>query len=164
MKIRFILLILLVIPFLQSCDNEDDVAGIFTGKTWKMTGIYDSRDMKNPYKGYWSNEDSFNASMAKLNQSGNFIIAFGGMKVDDVISGEYVGRATSTDYSGNWWANGDNNSFSTSKQTGSDNDVLGQAFLAGLKDAYKYDGDYNNLRIHFKRGNDDMFILFHVVN
>lgn len=165
MKIKFLLLTLLMIPFLQSCDNEDDVLGIFTRKTWKMTGIYDSKDVKNPYKGYWSNEESFNASMDKLNNSSNFIIAFSGAKTEgSLVSGEYSGRVTSTDCSGNWWADAENNSFSTSKQSGSDNDILGQAFLTGLKEAYKYDGDYNNLRIHFKRGNENMFILFHVVN
>lgn len=164
MNLKSAFLICLIISLLWACDSKDDTSGIFTGKTWKMTGIYQKKDVERVYKGYWDNEASYQASIEKLKVPTNFTINFEGMELEDAVSGKYNGRATSTNFSGNWTANSKNQGFSTSNQTGSDNDILGRAFLNGLKDAYKYDGDYFNLRIHFKLGNEEMFILFHVAD
>ncbi|WP_163217426.1 DUF4847 family protein [Bacteroides sp. 224] len=160
---KFIILLLsLALPFLGSCDDEDDVAGIFTGKTWKMTGIYEKGSVKDPYKGYWSNEASFNASMKLLEEPGNFNIIFEGSVSDKTIKGLFTGRATNTNLSGNWAANGGNNSFFATPKETTDNDALGNAFIEGLRNAHKYEGDYDNLRIYFTIGSSERFILFHV--
>lgn len=33
------LLMFSLLPLLSGCDNEDDVIGIFTGKTWKLSRL-----------------------------------------------------------------------------------------------------------------------------
>lgn len=164
MKLKHLFLLVLIVPFLQACDNTDDVAGIFTGKTWKMTGIYYKKHVENLYDFWNGNEAARAASVEKLNKSGNFIINFDGLEADGVISGSYSGRATSSNFSGGWRADGESNAFTSSNLSGSDSDVLGQAFLNGIRAAYKYDGDYNNLRLHYKLGQEELFILFHVSN
>lgn len=73
------LLMLSLLPLLSGCDNEDDVVGIFTGKTWKLS-----------------------------------------------ISVKVTGSAES--------------------------DALAKAFISGLQNVYKYEGDANSLTLYFKDG------------
>ena len=73
------LLMFSLLPLLSGCDNEDDVIGIFTGKTWKLS-----------------------------------------------ISVKVTGAAES--------------------------DALAKAFISGLQNVYKYEGDANSLTLYFKDG------------
>ena len=41
------LLMLSLLPLLSGCDNEDDVVGIFTGKTWKLSRLTNKAAMPN---------------------------------------------------------------------------------------------------------------------
>ena len=88
------LLMFSLLPLLSGCDNEDDVIGIFTGKTW--------------------------------NSSVN----------------------------GTWKADGASGSLSISvKVTGAaESDALAKAFISGLQNVYKYEGDANSLTLYFKDG------------
>lgn len=40
MKYKYLLLLLLMLPFVSGCNDSDDVNGIFTGKVWKLDVYY----------------------------------------------------------------------------------------------------------------------------
>ena len=46
MKYKYLLLLLLMLPFVCGCNDSDDVSGIFTGKVWKLTYITKKNDHK----------------------------------------------------------------------------------------------------------------------
>ena len=90
------------------------------------------------------------------------------MEDGDLGMGEYSGYATSSGIKGKWEANGKNNKFTIYNQANPNNneDKLAKAFINGLINAYKYEGDTYNLRIYFedKERKDKRFLMFHVVN
>lgn len=170
MKLKYILPLLLLLPVFSACNQSDDVIEIFTGKTWKLTNIFDS-------KGHVCIDEYFltvspdvkQESFKKWNQKGNLTINFTGVEVDDGITGTYNGRAINSTISGNWQADGKNNSFFTSGQAepGSGEDILGKVYIKALINAYKYQGDTaGNLTIYFedKERKDKRYLLFHESN
>ena len=52
MKYKYLLLLLLMLPFVSGCNDSDDVNGIFTGKVWKLTYITKKNEHK-PYD-FWA--------------------------------------------------------------------------------------------------------------
>lgn len=168
MKLRYILSLLLLLPVLSACDQTDDVIEIFTGKTWKLTGIYYKGGGNDWCMDYWSNQSDKDASDKLFEKAGNFTIRFTGVENGDEALGEYEGYVTNSAIKGKWTANGKNNSFGITGQgdpSGSE-DILGKAFINGLIKADKYEGDINNLRIYFedKDKKDRRFLMFYVVN
>lgn len=55
MKYKYLLLLLLMLPFVSGCNDSDDVNGIFTGKVWKLTYITKKNEHK-PYD-FWGDKD-----------------------------------------------------------------------------------------------------------
>lgn len=169
MKLKHILPLLLILPFLSGCNDSDDVLSIFTQGKWKLTSIfYDKGSKKQVCEDYWGNEASKEASMDLLDQKANFTITFNGAELDDGVQGSYTGRAAGSNISGEWFAEGKHNAFNVYNQSAPDNkeDVLGKAFINALRNAYKYDGDTNgNLRIYFedKDRKDKRFLLLHII-
>lgn len=169
MRLKYILPLLLLLPVLSACNQTDDVIEIFTGKTWKLTGIYyDNKSKPEPCLDYWNNDEAWKTSNKLLNKAGNFTIRFTGIENGNRGEGEYEGYATNSGIKGKWVANGDNNAFQITEQggPGGSEDVLAKAFINGLINANKYGGDTNNLRIYFedKGKNDRRYLMFHVVN
>lgn len=165
MKLKQILFLLLLFPIITACDDEDDVLGIFTNHKWKLTGIFEEGETKKPYDFWNGNEDAYKASVALLNQGDTFVINFSGKETDGVASGNFDGKATSVNISGTWSADGGNRrtNINFSKNV-SDNDILGRKFIEGLENAQSYDGDYDNLRIHYKSGEKGLYLLFRPIN
>jgi hypothetical protein len=93
-------------------------------------------------------------------QSGLFTLKFEGLTDGSVIRGNYSGRATTATFTGTWTADASTNGFGTTPNPVTDGDILGNAMLEGLRTATRYDGDYINLRIHFKRGASERYLLF----
>lgn len=170
MKLKYILPLLLLLPVLSACDQTDDVIEIFTGKTWKLTGIFYDKGRNNLCKDYWNdNQDEMDASYNLSKKNSTYCtINFTGIANGDLGQGGYEGYATNSGIKGKWVADGKNNSFQITEQRNPDNseDVLGKAFINGLIKAYKYEGDINNLRIYFedKDKKDRRFLMFHVAN
>lgn len=157
MKLKHIIPILLLLPMLSACNQEDDVIEIFTGKTWRLNFIIDSKG-DNCTDSYFTNvtDAIWKASMDKLSEGRNFTINFSGAEIDGDVIGTCDGWATTTAISGNWQANGKNNSFKITGQDGpGDNeDLLGKVFINALINAYKYEGDTaGNLTIYFEDKN-----------
>lgn len=87
------LLCITLLPLISSCNNEDDVVEIFTGKTWKMSRLTDNeKNAPQFYKGIWNNENEQLKSMEYLNRDGNFTVTFEGTEINGEIDGTQVVR------------------------------------------------------------------------
>lgn len=160
-----ILGVLLLLPFFVGCNDSDDVAAIFTGKTWKLN--YITVDGGHEMFPFWDNEDQKRKIYEELNKPGNYRIGFDGIAEGDVIQGNVQGSLIShKSFSGTWSANGKNNKFNAAV-TGSDGgDRLAKNFLEGLNSATSYEGDENNLYLLYKSklNNQTFRMVFYVVN
>mgnify|MGYP003623265325 CR=1 FL=1 len=147
----------------NGCDQTDDVAGIFTGRAWKLTEFIDANT--NKVFNYWTSEDEKRISYQLKAQPGTFTVTFSGIGDFDVVNGQFSGRGVSTTFSGHWTADGNSTDFRTSNNvSANDTDVLANGFIRGLEKAYKYEGDYDNLYIYFKDGQVEKYLLLHRVN
>ena len=90
MKYKYLLLLLLMLPFVSGCNDSDDVNGIFTGKVWKLTYITKKNEHK-PYD-FWGDKDKYEQSIKNyINKEGAYTIKFEGETTDNVISGKFSG-------------------------------------------------------------------------
>lgn len=149
------LLALMLLALTNSCNNEDDVIKILTGKNWKLSRMTSKGSSIPFYQGLWSNEAAQKKSLEALGKEGNFIIEFKGSEIDGVISGvSFSARGISATLSGQWNADGKSNSMSIqASQSGTESDPLAKAFIAALLNVYKYEGDVNSLTLYYKDGN-----------
>jgi hypothetical protein len=138
--------LLLLLPLFSGCNDSDDLQGIFTGKTWKLTYI----NLKD--KGGWMNGFS-EKSIKILNENQeSYTITFTGTEEDNRISnGAVKGRIITADLTGTWSANGKNND-------------LAKEFIKGLNNASSYIGDDNGLFLYYNpAGSQQTYVLaFHV--
>ena len=103
MKYKYLLLLLLMLPFVSGCNDSDDVNGIFTGKVWKLTYITKKNEHK-PYD-FWGDKDKYEQSIKNyINKEGAYTIKFEGETTDNVISGKFSGTLLSHSYTGTWSA------------------------------------------------------------
>ena len=154
-----IVLLLLLLPLFSGCNDSDDLQGIFTGKTWKLTYI----NLKD--KGGWMNGFS-EKSIKILNENQeSYTITFTGTEEDNRISnGAVKGRIITADLTGTWSANGKNNEFHASVTNVNENDDLAKEFIKGLNNASSYIGDDNGLFLYYNpAGSQQTYVLaFHV--
>jgi len=155
--------LLLLLPLFSGCNDSDDVAAIFTGKTWKLTYITlkDGNKMIDLWGG---DEKKAQASYEKLEAAGNFTINFTiNTNEDDIINGNFNGQVTTgKSMSGSWNANGKKSTFKISNlDAGSDGDVLAKEFIAGLQGADSFKGsDERNLFLYYSSGNQTRCLVF----
>ena len=151
--------LLLLLPLFSGCNDSDDLQGIFTGKTWKLTYI----NLKD--KGGWMNGFS-EKSIKILNENQeSYTITFTGTEEDNRISnGAVKGRIITADLTGTWSANGKNNEFHASVTNVNENDDLAKEFIKGLNNASAYIGDDNGLFLYYNpAGSQQTYVLaFHV--
>ena len=151
--------LLLLLPLFSGCNDSDDLQGIFTGKTWKLTYI----NLKD--KGVWMNGFS-EKSIKILNENQeSYTITFTGTEEDNRISnGAVKGRIITADLTGTWSANGKNNEFHASVTNVNENDDLAKEFIKGLNNASSYIGDDNGLFLYYNpAGSQQTYVLaFHV--
>ena len=151
--------LLLLLPLFSGCNDSDDLQGIFTGKTWKLTYI----NLKD--KGGWMNGFS-EKSIKILNENQeSYTITFTGTEEDNRISnGAVKGRIITADLTGTWSANGKNNEFHASVTNVNENDDLAKEVIKGLNNASSYIGDDNGLFLYYNpAGSQQTYVLaFHV--
>jgi len=158
--------LLLLLPLFSGCNDSDDVAAIFTGKTWKLN--YITVDGGHDMFDFWGDKQKEKASIEELNKNGTYNIVFDGTVDGDVINGNIKGSviATST-FEGKWSANAKNNNFKASVTTAGNygGDLLAKNFLEGLNAATSYEGDSNNLYLLYKpaSGQQTFRMVFRVV-
>lgn len=154
-KIKYmgcLLLLLTTLTIFSSCNNEDDVLEILTGKTWRMSRLT-TDGSSNKFGNFWDSEDAYNTSFEYYNASSSFYtITFDGAEIDGEVVGNQVSiRGIDSSASGTWSANGSSNAMSLSLTvSGTESDVLASIFMNGIQNIYKYSGDINNLNLYFK--------------
>lgn len=148
------LLMFSLLPLLSGCDNEDDVIGIFTGKPWKLSRLANKDSNRQFYSGLWKDEEAERKSRDFLKIEGNFTLNFEGSDVNGELMGTTVtGHGIHSNADGTWKADGKSQSLSLNvKINGSESDALAKAFISGLQNVYKYEGDANSLTLYFKDG------------
>lgn len=152
MKPKFLLFILFFLPFLSACNSTDDVGRIFTGKQWKLTGIWEEK--KPEMADIWGGDASKKKESLKLlNRDNNYLtITFTGSEDNDIITGNFTGQVVTNLINGSWTADGEKNTFkipNMKPSTTSDKDILAQKYFEGLINANRYSGDENNLYLYF---------------
>ncbi len=159
--------LLLLLPFLAGCNESDDIAAIFTGKTWRLN--YITEDGKHEMFNFWgSDQTARENSYKELDEKGNYNIVFEGVADGNVISnGQIRGNVIkSIALEGKWSANGKNNNFKADVTTGNVNgDILAKNFIEGLNTATSYEGDTNgNLYLKYKAGQRTYRMVFYAIN
>ena len=155
------LLFVALLPMLGGCDESDDVAEIFTGKTWKLTYI----TMNGQTYDFWNGDEAaYDRSEALRRQGATFTVVFNGNETETVVEGDFEARAVNCTLTGTWSADGATHEVRTSniRSTGSDTDVLARAFLTGLRNPTRYEGDSQNLYIYYKDGQTTKCMAFHI--
>lgn len=158
------LLLLLLLPLLGGCDEEDDVIQIFTGKTWKLT--YISLEGQHEWFNFWNNDqNAAERSSQLLAQGATFTIEFFGSETGQNTNGEFEARAVNQSFTGYWTANGSSRELRLTniRSTGSsDTDILARAFSTGLQNAIRYSGDSQYLYIYYEDGQTTKCMSFHI--
>lgn len=156
-----ILVMLLLLPFICGCNESDDVAAIFTGKTWKLNFI--ALNGQHEMYDFWGNNtEEYKKSMEKLNMGGTYTIRFEGAAEGHIIQGAIDGKTITNSLEGRWSANGKNNNFNADV-TGNQEDILAKNFLEGLNNATSYQGDTGNLYLLYKSGQQTFRMFFRAV-
>lgn len=162
-NISYLLLMLAMLPALSGCDTEDDLIEIFTGKTWKMSRLTMKGSNARFLPNLWDSQDSMDKSLRHLEDSGKFTLDFEGSEVDGQLLGtRFTAYGVNATLTGTWNADGDSHSltFNVEKSSGSESDPLAKAFINGLKNVYKYEGDASSLTLYFKDGDVTKVIGF----
>lgn len=157
----------LLLPLFAGCNDTDDVAAIFTGKTWKLN--YITVDGSHEMFDFWGNDNvARTKSYTELEKNGSYNILFDGIAEGDIISGNIKGTIVSSFSlnNGTWSANGKNNNFNASVEGNNGGDQLAKSFLEGLNNATSYEGDNKNLYLLYKpKDSKQTFrMVFYVVN
>lgn len=157
---------LLLLPLFAGCNDTDDVAAIFTGKTWKLN--YITADGGHTMFPFWENEIQERQSIEELNKTGSYNVTFTiTLTEGDLVKGKIEGTLINGgSLSGTWSANGKNNNFQATVTGASGNDFLARNFLEGLNNATSYTGDSKNLFIIYKPKSSEqkMRMAFRVLN
>lgn len=153
-NISCLLLVFSLLPLLSGCNNEDDIIEILTGKTWELSRLANKDSNRQFYSGLWKDEEAERKSRDFLKIKGNFTLNFEGSDVNGELMGTTVtGHGIHSNADGTWKADGKSQSLSLNvKINGSESDPLGKAFISGLQNVYKYEGDANSLTLYFKDG------------
>lgn len=162
-NISYLLLALAMLPALSGCDTEDDLIEIFTGKTWKMSRLANKDSNRQFYSGLWQNEKAEEKSREALKVEGKFTLDFEGSEVDGQLLGtRFTAYGDKVTLTGTWNADGKSHSltFNGIKSSGSESDPLAKAFINGLQNVYKYEGDASSLTLYFKDGDITRVIGF----
>lgn len=160
--ISYFLLMFTMLFTFSACNNEDDVLEIFNGKTWKLTRLTTEGSKRQFYEGLWGNEKEEEASRTALNTKGYFTLDFNLSEVN----GEIIGTAEAHGIlakinNASVDINGKKQTLSIAgKVSGSETDKLAKAFINGLPNVFKYEGDSNSLTLYFKDGNITKVIGF----
>ena len=147
---------------ISACNNEDDVLGIFTGKTWRVT--YNPIIMEQAI--FNGNTTSITNTLNILNQGKNFTISFDGSEINGTIGGTFTATGTNVTFTGEWNADGKSRKMKLSIRTPQnyanvrDNNILGNELLNCLRNITHYEGDSRNLYLYYEKGAIE-FVPFH---
>lgn len=134
MRIKNILSILCILPFLWGCNNEDDINEIFVSGTWNVVNYFTKADW-NRRNGEPVYKQDTSEGIESLRVVSNFSLTFN----DD---GTYEGNMQNAVFSGTWSADGKNRTIHfTIKGNPSTSSRFNKEFIETLKEATYYQGD-----------------------
>lgn len=137
MKLKHLLYMLLLLPLLGSCNNEDDIDAIFISGTWNVGNFYNGGDWNKVNDGarpVYTKEEDFKA----LNY----------MTVTFLEDGSLQGRLNNGTFTANWNANGKDRTLSiTNLKTTATPSGKAKQLIDALKAAAYYKGDSKYLKI-----------------
>ncbi len=150
MKTKILFLLLAVLPFLNGCNNNEDVKVLLVGKTWRFSSFYYTDGDKLILDRYQDADE-----ILKNNPNG-FTLNFSD-------NNTFSGKAINTSFTGTWTGDGKTNDFSMTiaKTSGSDETLqIAKDFINAIKDVGSYKADDNNLSLKYKGG--DEYMSFYV--
>lgn len=148
MKLKSILYILIALPLLWSCNNEDDVDEIFDSGNWFLVDYFsranwDKRNGVPKYNAMANNEDKIVAAEGRkaLSIIQTFTLTFH-------ADGKFVGSMQNGDFKGTWQADGKDRTIRL-KIEGNPNtsDTYNREYIEALKNAVFYQGDSNYIML-----------------
>lgn len=115
-KIRPLILFLIMLPFIASCNDEDDINAIFVGQTWYLGNFYTTSNWKDDNKSkpvYYTNTDEGKDVLSLINNNGTgvFYIAF--------QEKTFTAKGAGNTFSGTWLADGKKNTLVMNITSGS---------------------------------------------
>lgn len=138
MKLKHILYLLLALPLMCSCNNEDDIEEIFVSGTWNVGNFYNG--------GTWSKYDNDGARPKYTKEED--IKALNFMTVNFLEDGTLQGKINTGNFTGKWSANADGRTVSITQLVYNGNPTgKGKELIEALKKAAYYKGDRNYLKL-----------------
>lgn len=141
---------LLSLFLLAGCNTEDDVLEIFLGKTWKLTYISTENNLHIPFD-FWG-DGNLGEHYAETLEGEVFLLTFEGSELNTTVGGTFNATAITATINGQWNADGSSKDMTTSnvKVSYAESNPLAIAFVRGLQNAFRYDGDSKNLYIYYE--------------
>ena len=137
MKLKYVLYLVLALPLLWACNNEDDVNEIFASGTWNVGNFYNGGDWNKLNDGArpkYTKEEDFKA----LNY----------LTVTFMEDGTIQGRMNNGSFTAHWKANGDDRTISiTQLKTTATPSGKSKELIEALKNAAYYKGDSKVLKL-----------------
>lgn len=138
---------------LSACNNEDDVMEIFNDKTWKLARLTNEGGKEQFYSGLWTNTTDEENSRSALQQEGNFTLSFNLAGMNDAQGTIEAHGIRANINNASVIVNGEDQTMSISGRiSGTETDPLAKAFLNGLLNVFKYEGDNRSITLYFKDG------------
>lgn len=141
MKLKSILYLLLTLPFLWSCNDEDNVDDIFVSGQWVLLNYYTQAD--------WSSNNDYSArpeyDPAIRPSDGNILQVIQKFTITFKNDGTFDASAQGSNFSGKWSANGKERTVMiTINNTPSNASNYVKRFIDTLKNARFYKGSGGN--------------------
>ena len=137
MKLKHVLYLILTLPLLWGCNNEDNVDEIFVSGTWNVGNFYNGGDWVKLYDGArpaFTKEDDLKA----LNY----------LTVTFLEDGTLQGRMNNGTFTANWKANGEDRTISiTQLKTTATPSGKSKQLVEALENAAYYKGDSKVLKL-----------------
>lgn len=135
MKLKFILYMLIVLPFLGSCNNEDDVEEIFASGTWYVVNYYGKAnwDKRNGEPKYKATDKEGRAALEVISK---FTLVF---KTD----GSLEGSMQNGSFKGTWQADGKDRTIRLDIEGNPNTSNYNGEYINALRNAAFYQGDSN---------------------
>ena len=149
MKTKILVLLIAILPILSGCNNTENVKGMITGKTWRLSCFMYNDDLITRYPNV---DDIF-----KNNPNGFYL------KFNE--NNTFYGQAINCSFNGTWSGDGKTNDFSmniTSIAGDDSQQVIATDFVKAVKAAYSYKGDDNILSIYYKYNGSNEHMVFKV--
>ena len=137
MKLKHVLYLILTLPLLWGCNNEDNVDEIFVSGTWNVGNFYNGGD--------W---DKLNDGARPAYTKEDDLKALNYLSVTFMEDGTLQGRMNNGTFTANWKANGEDRTISiTQLKTTATPSGKSKQLVEALENAAYYKGDSKVLKL-----------------